>query len=214
MEHAPAALKQLARQFRGERRRLAAAQDGLERLCVDYVEPLLELLGWDVRNTLGAPPGREPVERIILPPPAGCEQPARAYLLHEQAFHYYRHHLIGVCLPPLRRCAQPVLLALDRTLSRSEVLIETMAVTDFARIAFYDNTPSEPHQVTERRRLLYTLPRAHYAAWWDALSFPASLWHNRRRFDLYAKKLRLWGYPPIREPEDEDGSGVLRSASG
>ncbi|MHB9031472.1 MAG: hypothetical protein ACYC6L_00340 [Anaerolineae bacterium] len=204
MGYAPASLLKLISDFKHERRALASQADGLERLCSEYIEPLLALLGWDVANAHGAVGGRLPVERLSVTLAEGT-RPVRAYLLHEQAYHYQRHHLVGVCVPPVGRCAPRLLAALDVKLSHSDVLIETLALTDFASLRFYDNTPTEPHREPLRRARLYTLPSWQYPAWWDKLSFPAALLFNRRRFEVYASKLRLWGGLPA-IPQDDDGS--------
>ncbi|MCE5258728.1 MAG: hypothetical protein LLG44_06645 [Chloroflexi bacterium] len=203
MGYMPSALTDLLERFRRDQRTFSAETEGTGRLCREFIEPLLELLGWDVHNQHDAPPGKEPVEQFTFPLFSRA-QPLYAYLLHEQAFHYYRHHLLGVCTPPIGRCAPDLLAAIDDRLSHSAVLIETLALTDFASLRFYDNTPTAPHRAPGRRALLYTLPCSQYAAWWDALTFPAGLFHDRRKFALYAYKLRLWGGLPTGSAADDE----------
>ena len=208
MGYAPAALNELVERFRRERRTLSSAADGVERLGAEYIEPPLELLGWDVPNRYG----QEPVERRQIAVPDST-RPLALYLLHEQAFRYRRHYLVGVSVPPVGRSAPTLLAALDQHLSHSEVLIETLALTDFACLRFYDNTPTPPHQVPKKRALLYTLPCSQYGAWWDAVPFPARLLFNRRKFELYAAKLRQWGGLPTASLDDEASGQASGSSS-
>ncbi|NLV75237.1 MAG: hypothetical protein GXY52_11250 [Chloroflexi bacterium] len=197
MGYLPAGLQKLVQRYESSRRDLAAADNGALQVERDYVQPLLELLGWDVHAI--QPRGHHPaVEELALQVPN-----LRALVLHEHAYKYWRHHMLGICAPPLEAHAQALLAVLDHPLSHASYLIETLALTDFASIRFYDNTPSEPHARARTRRMLYSLPMRHYGAWWDALPPLQTLFIKRRSFGLYAEKLRIWSGLPVREDEGE-----------
>jgi hypothetical protein len=203
MNHTPVALQELLTRFQREHRHLSSADYSAERLCQEYIEPLLNALGWDVANRAGARGNKIPVEALLLPV-ADTGRQVYAYLLHEQSYRYWRHYLIGVSQPPLGKNTADLLVALEHTLNRSNVLIETLALTDFAQLCFYDNTPGSQPAGAPRRAQLYSLPCRHYPAWWGELKGLNRLGFRPRDFDLYAAKLRNWA--GVNE-EDPDNTG-------
>lgn len=207
MNHTPVALQGLLERFQRERHQLSGVDYSAERLCQDYIEPLLIALGWDVANYAGARDNKKPVEALFLPV-AATGRRVYAYLLHEQSFRYWRHYLIGVSQPPLAKHAAELLAALEHTLNRSTVLIETLALTDFAQLCFYDNTPGLQPAGTCKRAQLYSLPCRHYLAWWGKLRGLNRLGFRPRAFDLYAAKLRNWAGLNMEDP-DNTGDVVI-----
>ena len=201
MNHTPVAIHGLLNRFQSEHRQLASADYSAERLCQDYIEPLLMALGWDVANRAGARDNKKPVEPLILSV-AATGRRVCAYLLHEQSFRYWRHYLIGVSQPPLAQRAAELLAVLEHTLNRSAVLIETLALTDFAQFCFYDNTPGLQTVGAHKRAQLYSLPCGHYPAWWGELRGLNRLGFNARAFDLYAAKLKNWAGMIEGEPDN------------
>src|SRR5450756_2245045 len=67
MNHTPVALQGLLERFQRERHQLSGVDYSAERLCQDYIEPLLIALGWDVANYAGARDNKKPVEALFLP---------------------------------------------------------------------------------------------------------------------------------------------------
>jgi hypothetical protein len=191
MNHTPFAVQALLVRYQAEHHRLLGADYSMERLCEDYIQPLLEALGWDVTNRAGVRDNKKPVELFHSPAAKGDVQLC-AYLLHEQSFRYWRHYLIGVCQPPLAQHAAELLTMLETILNRSSVLIETLALTDFAQITFYDNTPGSHAAGSHRRALLYVLPCRQYPAWWGDVHGWERLSFRKRDFELYAAKLKNW----------------------
>ncbi|MHB1357523.1 MAG: hypothetical protein ACYCZF_16260 [Anaerolineae bacterium] len=191
MNHTPVAIPDLLARYQRESRQLASTDSSAERLCQDYIVPLLIALGWDVANRAGVREANKPVEMLILPVGA-TDRWVYAFLLHEQSYRYWRHYLIGVSQPPLAQHSADVLTALEPTLNHSSVLIETLALTDFERFCFYDNTPGTQSTRASKRALLYSLSCRHYPAWWEELRGWNRLGFRKRDFDLYAAKLRNW----------------------
>jgi hypothetical protein len=205
MNHTPVAIHGLLARYKNEYHRLVGTGYNSEQLCQDYIEPLLMALGWDVTNSTGVRDEKKPVEALLLKAVTGSSY-VYAYLLHEQSYRYWRHYLIGVSQPPLERYSTELLALLEHTLNRSSFLIETLALTDFSKFHFYDNTPGSHPAGGPKRARLYSLPCRHYPAWWGELHGWDRLGFNPRAFDLYAAKLRNWA--GVSEDPDNIGDAV------